>query len=146
MTDHVARMNGIRDNLQAFLAALPTPAANRLVTRSWKPLQAYHADELLAGVYTLISVKEGNFQDYAGNQPQSATQTMLLIARFQIAEDRPAQEIEDTELSILDNEIRAWLDQVPIDLCCLRMNEVVFSGQVQHPYGHVVVELEECAD
>lgn len=142
-TDHISRLNLIRDNLTAFLQALPTPAANRIVTRSWRT--DHSAAELKAGVYTLIYQQESGYPNYMDGKAMDGQMKMLLIGRFQMPEKTTGEEIEDAELVMFDVEIAPWLRALPIDLCCLEVKKFVLSGQVSRPYGQVFFELEECA-
>ena len=142
-TDHIARLNLIRANFAAFLAALPTPAANRVVTRSWKTDHA--PDELKAGVYTLIYQYEGGYPNYSGGKAMDGFMKILLIGRILMPEKTTGEEIEDAEVAMFDQEVAPWLRALPIDLCCLEVKEFALSGQVQRPYGQVFFALEECA-
>lgn len=144
--DHIARLNRIRDHLEAHLRALPAPAKNRIVTRSWKPLQNMTKDELEAGQYTLISILEKDFKNYNGGEAQDGRLHMVLIGRFKLPEKATGQDIEDAEWRMFDEEIAPWLRALPLDLCCLIVTEFKTSGQLQHPYGLVAFELEECTE
>ena len=142
-TDHKARLNLIRENLAAHLAALPSPAANRIVTRSWRV--DHTLAQLQAGVYTLIYQQEAGYPNLQGGKAMDGQMKILLIGRFQMPESTTGEEIEDAEIAMLDDEIAPWLRALPIDLCCLEVKQFVLSGQVQRPHGQVFFELEECA-
>jgi len=142
--DHIARLNLIRSSLQDHLAALPTPAANRVVTRSWKPLNNVPDADIKAGQYTLISIGENGYPNYNEMEAEDGKLALLLIGRWQLPETATGEEIEDAEWGMFDNEIAPWLRALPQDLCCLIVKNFVPSGQIQAPYCTVVFELEEC--
>lgn len=141
---HKDRLNLIAQSLRDHLALLPTPASDRIVTRSWKPLQNHNADEMKAGVYTLIWRSEGDFPNYNGGEAQDGLMQLLLIGRVQLPEKSTGEDIEDMEASMFDDEVAPWLRALPQELCCLVVKNFVASGQLSHPYASVVFELEEC--
>lgn len=144
MTDHVARLNLIAQSLRDYLAALPTPAANRTVTRSWQPLGNVADAIIKEGQYTLISVSEGGYPNVNGGEAQDGRLKLLLIGRIKLPEDATGEAIEDAEWGMFDNEVAPWLRDLPQELCCLIVTNFITSGQVQAPYGACVFELEEC--
>lgn len=142
--NHIERLNLIRANLEAHLRTLPAPAKNRIVTRSWKPLQMLTKDETDAGQYTLISIDEGSFPNYNGGEAQDGTLNLILIFRAKLPEKATGQEIEDAEWRVFDDEVAPWLRALPLELCCLQVTRFGLSGQIQAPYAQAIFELTEC--
>ena len=113
----------------------------RVVTRSDRdPSQRDKAD-LLKGVYAIVSKGEGSYTNVPNYSAQDGRQTVLIVADIQLAETVEPYEIEDAEFALVD-EIKYFVRHLPDTLCTMNLESWVQSGQVAHPYGWVVFQLE----
>lgn len=134
MSNLSARMTLIKNTLAARYPA-------RAVTRSFKDFPARKADDLKRGIYTLISYGESGYQNLRERAAMDGRHRMLLVGQFQLGEKAATEEVEDAEFAMVE-EIKAFVRELPPALACLDMTGYRQSGQVDHPYGWIAVDLE----
>lgn len=128
------RMNLIKTTLAA---ALPS----RVVTRDFLDFTDRKDADLLAGIYTLMSGGEKDYQNLLSRHAMDGQQSILLVGQFRVAEGAASSAIEDAEFAMVD-EIKAFARALPDSLCQLNMLGFRQSQQVDHPYGWVAIDLE----
>lgn len=134
MSDLSVKFEQLRSALQAAYPA-------RIVTRSFlNPAERADAD-LLSGVYTIISQGEGGFENLPGREAMYGKIDLVLLAQLKVAEGDASSAIEDAEFEMVD-EIKAFVRALPVGIDSLEIKQFRQSGQIDHPYGWVVFEME----
>lgn len=123
--------------LSSFAATVPA----RVTTRDLKPFEQRSDAELVAGIYTLVSVGEGDYANYNGREMQDGRQRMLLIGQIKVAENATPSAVEDAEFALRD-EVKAFVRALPAPLCTLLVTGFRQSAQAEHPYGWIAFDLE----
>ncbi len=131
-----------RDDYLAMIATQLTDACpTRVITRSLKDPAQHKAADLLAGVLTLVSSGEGNYQNLNGRLGLDAIARAALIGQIKVAENAESLAIEQAELTLFEEVLNA-LRTGPDALRCLDLKDFRQSAQLEHPYGWFVLELE----
>lgn len=121
----------------SMAAAMPA----RAITRDLKDFSDRASAELSAGVFTLISKGEGGYRNYNGREAMDGRHRMLLVGQIQLGEDAAPSAVEDAELAMIE-DVKAFMRALPVGLCSVVMTGFTQSGQLEVPYGWVVIELE----
>lgn len=134
MSELSTRMNLIKTLLAA---AYPL----RVVTRDMLDFtQRDHAD-LEKGIWTLVSIDERDYKNYSGREGMDGVQSISLVGQLVKPEGTLGSVIEDAELAMVD-EIKDFLRARPAQIIQLYMTGFRQSGQLDAPYGWVVIDLE----
>lgn len=115
--------------LTAIQTALAAAAPARTVTRSLKDFGDRAAAELQAGVLTLLSRGARNEE----------TLDLLLVGQIELAESATGEEIEEAELSLLD-DVRRFAARVEGVIVTIRSYQL--SQQLERPYGWIALQVE----
>lgn len=134
-------MSELSSRMEAIAAELQARYPERVVTRSLRDFAERERDELLAGVYTLVSLGEGGYRNYNGREALDGRQRLMLVGQIELAEDAAPQAVEDAEFELVA-EVKAFLQALPPALCTLVATGFRSSGQADRPYGWVAFELE----
>lgn len=129
-----ARMLAVKDGLAAALPA-------RVVTRDLMDFADRPRADLLAGVFTLVSLGERGYRNYNGREAMDGTHRMLLVGQVELGENAAPSAIEDAELALVD-DVKGFVRALPQGLCTLVMTGFRQSGQLETPYGWVAIDLE----
>lgn len=129
-----AHMNLIVSTLAALYPA-------RVVTRDLKDFAERKKTDLDAGVYTVLSLGESGYANYRGREGMDGTVKILLVGQIRLSENAAPHAVEDAEGAMAD-EIKGLVRALPPALCSLEMKGFRQSGQVEHPYGWIAVDLE----
>jgi hypothetical protein len=121
--------------------ALAAMFPDRLVTRDFLDPAQRTERELRQGIYTLLSSGEGNYTNVPGYSAQEGRQDLLIVADVLIDESKSPSQSEDAEFDMVD-EIKAFVRGLPDTLCAMNLLRWEQSGQVAHPRGWVVFQLE----
>jgi len=138
MSELGTRMALIKTSFEAHLAAANL---RRLVTRKFQDFSLRSQAELDAGIYTLVSRGEFGYQNLGGRRAKDGGQTLRLIGQFQLGEDADPDATEDEEFTMVD-EVKAFLQALPPEICQLEAKGYRQSEQLDHPYGWVAFDLE----
>lgn len=131
-----------RDTFLAMIATqLATACPARVVGRSLKDHAAHKNDELTSGVLTLLATGEGQYQNLNGRIGLDARARAVLIGQLRVAEDTEPLAVEQAELTLFEEVLDA-LRSGPMALRCLDLKDFRQSGQIEHPYGWIAIELE----
>lgn len=120
-----------------FAARVPS----RVVTRSFKDFSMRSSADLKKGIYTLISVGEGRYQNLRERAAMDGRHRILLTGQIKLDEKSDEVAVEDAEFAMVD-EVKAFVRDLPPELACLDMTGFRQSGQIEHPYGWIAVDLE----
>jgi len=129
-----ARMTLIRDLLAARLP-------HRVVTRSLRDFAERQPAELKRGVFSLISLGESDYANLRERAAMDGRHRMLLVGQIQIGEKTDPEAIEEAEFTMVE-EIKDFARSLTPALACLEMKNFRQSGQIEHPYGWISVDLE----
>ena len=128
------------DRLDAVEASLASALSTRVISRALKHYTDQTDDDLTAGVVTIVSAGEGDYNKGLGMVAREGTQRILLIGHLSVAETTGGKDIEAAELDLIE-EIKAWVRQ-PITGMSLRLDNVQHSRQLEHPYGWLVAYID----
>lgn len=128
------RMSSLRDALQ-------TACPSRIVTRSFADFADRESEHLAAGIYTVMSQGEGEYQNLNGRAARDGVQRIVLSQQIELTEQDSGEDIEEAEFAMIE-EVKAFMRALPASLCCLEMTGFQQSGQLDRPYGWVLVNLE----
>lgn len=134
-------MSTLIDRMALVAAQLADRFPARLVTRSMKDFAERQPADLKRGVYTLISLGESDYANLRERAAMDGRHRMLLIGQIQLGEKVEPSAIEDAEF-VMAEEIKDFVRNLPPALVCLEMKSFRQSGQVEHPYGWIAVDLE----
>lgn len=136
MSELSTRMEAIKASLQAFRPL-------RVVTRDAKDPAHHKRADLLKGIFTIVSMGEGDYTNVAGYVAQDGRQGFLILGDIEIAPNQAPSKIEDAEGDMID-DIKAWVRAVTNDstLCLVRLLNIRQSGQIANPSGWILCELD----
>lgn len=136
MSEMTDRVNLIKSTLASMYPA-------RTVTRSLKDFADRKKEELRAGVYTVISMNEGSYQNLPARMAMDGKHRILLVGQIEVDEkmNPDPESIEEAEFAMVE-EIKAFARTLPVGLCGLEMRGFSQSGQIEYPYGWISVNLE----
>lgn len=138
-------MSEISDRMEAIRAALAAAYPARVVTRQWRPMTTRRAEDLAAGIYSLVSQGESDYPNFNGYEARDGKHRIALIGQVKLAESATPDQVEDAEFAMVA-EVKAFVRALPESLCCLLLTAFTQSGQLEAPYGWVIFELESVAD
>lgn len=127
--------------LIAVLAALSAAVPARVVTRDLKDFADRAPADLAAGVFTLVSLGESGYRNLNGREAMDGKHRMLLVGQIEMGEDAAPSAIEDAELAMVE-DVKAFVRNLPAELCSLVMTGFRQSGQLEAPYGWASIDLE----
>lgn len=134
-------MSTLSDKFEQIKTALALAFPARIVTRSFMNPSDRPDSELLFGVYTVISQAEGGYNNLPGREAMYGRIELLIVGQTKVGEGDSSVEIEDAEFQMVD-EIKGFLRALPVGIDSLLLKKFRQSGQVDHPYGWVVFQLE----
>lgn len=131
----------LKDRMKAVADSFDASVPHRLVTRSFKPFDARKPAELEVGIYTLISNGEKGYKNFLGRRAKDGFHNMLLIGQIKVKSPYEGVDIDDAESDLVD-EVKAWLQNLPLPLSTLAATGFRQSAQLDAPYGWVAFDLE----
>lgn len=136
-------MNELTDRMNLIKSTLAAAYPTRTVTRSMKDFADRKKEELRAGVYTVISMNEGSYQNLPDRAAMDGKHRILLVGQIEVDEKTSPdpESIEEAEFAMVE-EIKAFVRALPVGLCGLEMRGFSQSGQLEYPYGWISVNLE----
>lgn len=129
--------------MAALKSAMQTAMPARVVTRSYKDFGLRSDTDLRSGIWTLLSTGEKDYANYLGREAQLGTLTVAALGQVRVDDNSDEEEIEAAEFAMVE-ELKAFVRgelAATIDGGAL-MKGFRQSGQMEHPYGWVAVELE----
>lgn len=134
-------MSELSTRMELIKAALAALYPARIVTRDFKDPSLRSQSELAQGVYTLLSGSEDQYTNVPNYSAQEGRQHMVIVADIELAETVAPSAVEDAEFTLID-EIKYFVRHLPTTLCVMNLISLVQSGQIAHPRGWVVFQLE----
>lgn len=133
-------MSTLSDRMNALQAALAAAYPARVVTRNFVDFAQRGDDDLIQGVYTLISRSEGDYARYTDDSIADGTHQIWIVGQTRVAENAEPSAVEDAEGVMID-EIKAFLNVLPPALGSLQLNGWRQSEQMDYPYAGVAFEF-----
>lgn len=135
MTDHNAVV-------AALVASLAAALPGRHVGDTLIVPEGEKAERLQAGVVCVVSRGGGKFSGMRGREAQLGTMDVALVGFLQVEHNLPPKAIQAAELTLL-NELLAWVSTAAVaGLDSIAPGDWRQSGQLEHPYGWLVLELK----
>lgn len=136
-------MGALSSRMAQLASALQAACPTRIVTRNLQPLDDFSEADLKRGVLALVSMAEDALQNNPGREAHYGRHRVALIATVLAASDAaPRGTVEDLEHAIVD-EVKAFCRQPPPDgIDSLVMTSWRGTGQLEAPYGSVLIDLE----
>lgn len=132
-------MSELGTKFEQLRAALQAALPGRVVTRSY---QTDPADsDLLTGMFTILAQGEGGFNNLPGREAMYGRQDLAILAQLKVAEGDAGQDIEEAEFEMIE-ELKGFVRALPAGIDSLEIKSYKQSGQIEHPYGWVLFELE----
>ena len=127
--------------LEQIKTALAAKYPARKVTRSYLDISEQQDADLEAGVYTIMSRGARGFDNLPGREAVDGTLRVWILAQIKATEDSTGVDVENAEFAMFD-EIKAFLQGLPVGIDSLLLTDYVQSGQIERPYGWILFSLE----
>lgn len=130
----------MRGAMVAMVASLAAAMPGRIVRRAFKPMSQINEADQRRGVVALVCQGEDGYANYRGREADLGRLEVLLLAQLRVDDKAEASAVEDAEFALAE-EVKAWLaGDLPVRQCLLK--DLRQSGQLEAPYGWVVMKLE----
>lgn len=128
--------------LEALRSGLAAAMPARQVSRRFRAMGELSAAALAAGDVAIVCRGEKDFANYNGREAQLGTLEVMLVGRLQVG-DEDGLAVEQAELA-LAGEVKAFVATRPwpAGIDDIRFLRVRQSGQLEAPFGWVVMDLE----
>lgn len=128
------------DALEALKAGLAAAMPARVVTRDLLSFDQRQESDLLAGVLTVVTNREGRYANYRGREAQMGRLNVVVVGQLKLAEDALPSEVEDAEFAFVE-QVKDFLAGIlPVE--AIDLLETRFSGQMEAPYGWFAMDWE----
>lgn len=134
-------MTTLAEHMELIKTTLAAKYPHRQVTRSLKDFADRPAQQLKAGVYTLMSDGEYDYPNYNGLEGMFGKHRIRLVGQILLPENAEPVDTENAELAMVE-EIKVFTQTLPPSLCSLVMMDFEQSRQWEHPNGWVGINLE----
>ncbi len=135
MSDRIAKAEAIK---VALKAAAPT----KTVTRSFEDLRDSDSDDLMVGVFSIISGGESGFKSFDHQRVCEGKQEIIIVGQKLLHEGAKGVDVENAELAMI-NDITTMLNShLTADIQSLKLKRYEQSRQVECPFSWVVCFLE----
>lgn len=133
-------VTSLHDRMVAIKVALEGMYPDRVITRALKDIGDYAPADQEKGVYTLVSKGESGYKNYNGMEAAYGKHAILLVGQMRLSEEADGEDVEDAEFDMV-TEIKAFLREVPPEVCCLEAQGFVQSMQLTVPYAFIAFDL-----
>lgn len=130
-----ARVAAVADSIAAALTA-------RAVTRDFLDLGQAPDAELVAGRVTVLAMGEGECEEDVAGTDVTGWLSLLVLGQLRVAENTTPRAVEQAE-NALAEELKAWAVGTAL---AVRLKGFRQSGQLEHPYGWIAMEMEVFGD
>lgn len=132
-------MSELGTKFEQLRSALETAQPARIVTRSFNNDRP--DAELRAGVFTILAQGEGGYNNLPGREAMYGTIDLVILGQIMVAEGDAAADLEEAEFTLVE-EIKSFVRALPVGIDSLMIKRYRQSGQIDHPYGWVAIEME----
>lgn len=130
----------LRECLEALKAGLAAAMPGRVVTRDLLAFEERLESDLLAGVLTVVSSREGRYANYRGREAQLGRLNVVVVGQLKLAEGVLPSEVEDAEFAFAE-QVKDFLGGV-LPVADVLLIETRLSGQMEAPYGWFAMDWE----
>lgn len=134
-------MSDLSDKLDLLRTSLETALPGRIVTRSFEDAADLKDADLERGIVTIATQGEGGYNNLPGREAMYGTLDLVLVGRLKVKETDSGEALENAEF-ILVEEIKAFVRALPAGIDSLEIKRYRQSGQIERPYGWVLIEME----
>lgn len=128
------------ERLDAIETALVAELSTRTIKRDLLTFTDHTDAEIDAGVVTIVSAGEKDYNNGLGMEAKEGAHQVLLIGHLRVAEGTTGKDIEAVELDLAE-EIKAFVRTGVADMS-LKLNSIQHSRQLDHPYGWLVANID----
>ena len=130
----------LADSLEALKVGLAAAMPARVVTRDLLSFDQRQESDLLAGVLTVVTNREGRYANYRGREAQMGRLNVVVVGQLKLAEDALPSEVEDAEFAFVE-QVKDFLAGIlPVE--AIDLLETQFSKQMEAPYGWFAMDWE----
>ena len=130
----------LADALNALKNGMAAAMPARVVTRDLLSFEQRPQAQLIAGVLTVVSSREGRYANYRGREAQMGRLNVVIVGQVLLPESAPPSEVEDAEFAFAE-QVKSFLGGV-LPVADIQLLETRFSGQMEAPYGWFAMDLE----
>lgn len=130
----------LREAIEALKVALAAALPGRVVTRDLLGFEQRREADLVAGVLTLITAKEGNYANYRGREADLGKLSVKLVGQLKLPESALPSAVEDAEFAFAESVKDFLRTALPVE--AVDLLETNFSGQLDAPYGWFAMDWE----
>lgn len=130
----------LADSMNALKVALAAAMPTRVVTRDLLPFDMRPDADLLAGVLTVVSSREGRYANYRGREAQMGKLNVVVVGQLRLQESASPSEVEDAEFAFAE-QVKGFLGGA-LPVGDVQLIETRFSGQMEAPYGWFAMDWE----
>jgi len=136
-------VGALSDRLALLATTLGATLPNRVVTRDVRQYDDRSEADLKRGVLTIISLGEDGLQNNPGREARYGRHRLVIVGQILAATDTAAgQVVEDLEHAMVDDMKAFCRLPPPAGIDSLVMTAWRASGQLDAPYGSVVIDLD----
>ena len=130
----------LADALNALKNGMAAAMPARVVTRDLLSFEQRPQAQLIAGVLTVVSSREGRYANYRGREAQMGRLNVVIVGQVLLPESALPSEVEDAEFAFAE-QVKSFLGGV-LPVADIQLLETRFSGQMEAPYGWFAMDLE----
>lgn len=140
-------MSALGIKMEQIRSELATRYPLRVVTRSLVDFADRPQADLLKGVYTVAAQSEDGYQNSLGREAMFGRVSLVIIGQILVASPAPPAPpaapvaTEEAEFTMVE-EIKTFVRTLPLGIDALTMLRYRQSGQLEHPYGWIAIDLE----
>lgn len=127
--------------LEQIKTTLAAAQPLRVVTRSLKDFADRPEADLVKGIYTIVSQGESGYNNLPHREAMYGKLNIVLVGQILVGEDSEPITVETAELAMVE-EIKGFVRALPAGIDSLAMQACRQSGQIEHPYGWVSIDME----
>jgi len=130
------------ERVEALKNGLAAALPDRVVTRNLQDVAARDAHDLGKGIFTLLTLGEGDFPNFVGREAALGTQRMIIIGQQCLPEEAKPVDVERAEIAMAADLKGFCAAAMPAGVDQLLFLNWQGSGQTEFPYASIMVDLE----
>lgn len=134
-------MSALGIKMEQVRSELATRYPLRVVTRSLADFADRPQADLLKGVYTVAAQSEDGYQNSLGREAMFGRVSLVIVGQILVADSAEPVTTEEAEFTMVE-EIKTFVRSLPLGIDALTMLRYRQSGQLEHPYGWIAIDLE----
>jgi len=135
-------MSDINDRMDLMVSIFAGLFPDRSADRNYVDIHSADMDDLGCGTFSFMFKAESGYRNELHRKADTSTQKFIVIARRYLEQQCDGEDVEQEELSMIE-EMKAFIRSgLPSELYNLSLVEAISSAQAQTPLAWVVFELE----